>query len=160
MVGQDEPALYTSVIEFLRRRPNLRRLDLGSCPWHMVLALLRGKPQLQEESDPFPTGDQESTSEAASTVSNSDPIPISRTSFGAAASFSSGPSSTYRKRTGKERAPHTVGIPGLRTLGVRMGNMTEVKVRDLVSVLPREMVAIGLWAGVCDRSMASLLVSP
>ncbi|KAJ3762745.1 hypothetical protein EV360DRAFT_92279 [Lentinula raphanica] len=95
MVGEDEPALYTSVVEFLRQRPNLRRLDLGSCPWHMTLALLRGTPPPR----------------------------------------------------------NNVGIPGLRALGVRMGNMTEAKVRDLVNVLPREMVAISLWAALPDRSM-------
>ncbi|KAJ3912034.1 hypothetical protein F5877DRAFT_54605 [Lentinula edodes] len=84
MVGQDEPALYTSVIEFLRRRPHLRRLDLGSCPWHMVLALLRGTPS----------------------------------------------------HVNSELDHKTSSMSG-----------------SLVTVLPREMVAISLWAGVPDRSM-------
>ncbi|KAJ3882029.1 hypothetical protein F5051DRAFT_69642 [Lentinula edodes] len=133
MVGQDEPALYTSVIEFLRRRPHLRRLDLGSCPWHMVLALLRGTPpHVNSELD-----------HKASSMSGS----VASTSFGAIASFSSGFNSQ------REPTLKTIGIPGLRTLGVRMGTMTETKVLELVTVLPREMVAISLWAGVPDRSM-------
>ncbi|KAJ3988370.1 hypothetical protein F5890DRAFT_1492186 [Lentinula detonsa] len=139
MVGQDEPALYTSVIEFLRRRPNLRRLDLGSCPWHMVLALLRGTPPL---ANPELKIKASSSSDA-----------VASTSFGAIASFSSQSNSTFKQRPGKEQALRTVGIPGLRTLGVRMGNMTETKVQELVSVLPREMVAISLWAVIPDRSM-------
>ncbi|GAW07885.1 hypothetical protein LENED_009910 [Lentinula edodes] len=69
------------------------------------------------------------------------------TSFGAIASFSSGFNSQ------REPTLKTIGIPGLRTLGVRMGTMTETKVLELVTVLPREMVAISLWAGVPDRSM-------
>ncbi|KAF9074356.1 hypothetical protein BDP27DRAFT_1416242 [Rhodocollybia butyracea] len=127
MVGhEDEPALYSNVTGFLRRRPNLRRLDLGSCPWHMVYALLGGKPQVRD------TGEG-SLSEM--------------TSFGAIASFS------FTAGVGNGRASNSIGIPGLRTLGVRIGNMTEAKVQDLVNTLPREMVAISLWAGVCDRSM-------
>ncbi|KAJ3849488.1 hypothetical protein EV368DRAFT_75675 [Lentinula lateritia] len=141
MVGQDEPALYTSVIEFLRRRPHLRRLDLGSCPWHMVLALLRGTLPVNSELD-----------HKASSMSGS----VASTSFGAIASFSSGFNSQ------REPTLKTIGIPGLRTLGVRMGTMTETKVLELVTVLPREMVAISLWAGVPDRSMNAyaLLFTP
>ncbi|KAF9480642.1 hypothetical protein BDN70DRAFT_856497 [Pholiota conissans] len=41
LVGHDdEHALYHSVTQFLRQRKKLRRLDLGSCPWDMVLNLL------------------------------------------------------------------------------------------------------------------------
>ncbi|KAJ3506307.1 hypothetical protein NLJ89_g6937 [Agrocybe chaxingu] len=41
MVGHDdEHALYHAVTQFLRKRQKLRRLDLGSCPWEMVLGLL------------------------------------------------------------------------------------------------------------------------
>lgn len=41
LVGHDdEHALYHSVTQFLRQRKRLRRLDLGSCPWEMVLNLL------------------------------------------------------------------------------------------------------------------------
>ncbi|KAE9401840.1 hypothetical protein BT96DRAFT_1017942 [Gymnopus androsaceus JB14] len=152
MVAQDEPALYTSVIEFLRRRPNLRRLDLGGCPWHMVLALLRGKPQVPNQPESFQTSAQGSPLETETEPDSSTSAPAS-TSFGATASFLSGSGSTFKKRAAKEPALDTAGIPGLRTLGVRMGNMTEVKVQELVSVLPREMISIGLWAGICDRSM-------
>ena len=41
MVGHDdEYALYQSVTQFLRQRKKLRRLDLGSCPWNLVLGVL------------------------------------------------------------------------------------------------------------------------
>ncbi|KAF8962211.1 hypothetical protein BDZ97DRAFT_1130863 [Flammula alnicola] len=41
LVGHDdEHALYHSVTQFLHQREKLRRLDLGSCPWDMVLTLL------------------------------------------------------------------------------------------------------------------------
>jgi hypothetical protein len=41
LVGHDDDhALYHSVTQFLRQRKKLRRLDLGSCPWEMVLGLL------------------------------------------------------------------------------------------------------------------------
>jgi hypothetical protein len=41
LVGHDDDhALYHSVTQFLRQRKRLRRLDLGSCPWEMVLSLL------------------------------------------------------------------------------------------------------------------------
>ncbi|KAH9476900.1 hypothetical protein JR316_0010816 [Psilocybe cubensis] len=41
LVGHDDDhALYNSVTRFLRQRQKLRRLDLGNCPWEMVLALL------------------------------------------------------------------------------------------------------------------------
>ncbi|KAJ7607504.1 hypothetical protein FB45DRAFT_993876 [Roridomyces roridus] len=41
LVGHDDqPGLYRSVTQFLRRRTRLRRLDLGNCPWEMVLEVL------------------------------------------------------------------------------------------------------------------------
>ena len=41
LVGHDdEHALYHSVTQFLRQRKKLRRLDLGSCPWELVLGVL------------------------------------------------------------------------------------------------------------------------
>lgn len=41
LVGHDDDlALYQSVVQFLRQRPKLRRLDLGSCPWDLVSSLL------------------------------------------------------------------------------------------------------------------------
>ncbi|KAF8900469.1 hypothetical protein CPB84DRAFT_1815399 [Gymnopilus junonius] len=41
LVGHDDDhALYLAVIQFLRERREIRRLDLGSCPSEMVLALL------------------------------------------------------------------------------------------------------------------------
>ncbi|KAF8154245.1 hypothetical protein B0H34DRAFT_661953 [Crassisporium funariophilum] len=41
LVGHDdEHALYHSVTQFLRQRKRLRRLDLGSCPWDLVLGVL------------------------------------------------------------------------------------------------------------------------
>lgn len=41
LVGHDnELSLYQSVTQFLRRRTGLRKLDLGSCPWDLVLAVL------------------------------------------------------------------------------------------------------------------------
>ncbi|KAF8064383.1 hypothetical protein FPV67DRAFT_219414 [Lyophyllum atratum] len=41
LVGHDdEYALYQSVTQFLRRRRRLRRLDLGNCPWDLVLNVL------------------------------------------------------------------------------------------------------------------------
>ncbi|SJL10819.1 uncharacterized protein ARMOST_14213 [Armillaria ostoyae] len=41
LVGHgDELTLYQSVTQFLRRRTGLRKLDLGSCPWDLVLAVL------------------------------------------------------------------------------------------------------------------------
>lgn len=36
----DDAALYGAVVQFLRRRERLRRLDLGNCPWELVLGLL------------------------------------------------------------------------------------------------------------------------
>lgn len=42
MVGHDDDlALFQSVANFLRQRPKLRRLDLGNCPWELVLSVLR-----------------------------------------------------------------------------------------------------------------------
>lgn len=41
MVGHDdEYGLFQSVSQFLKQRPKLRRLDLGSCPWELVHAVL------------------------------------------------------------------------------------------------------------------------
>lgn len=41
MVGHDDDvALFQSVVNFLRQRPKLRRLDLGNCPWELVLNVL------------------------------------------------------------------------------------------------------------------------
>ncbi|KAG7087801.1 hypothetical protein E1B28_013742 [Marasmius oreades] len=41
MVGHDdEVGLYHSVTQFLMKRKKLRRLDLGSCPWELVLGIL------------------------------------------------------------------------------------------------------------------------
>jgi hypothetical protein len=41
LVGHDdELALYQAVVAFLRRRPLLRRLDLGTCPNELVMGLL------------------------------------------------------------------------------------------------------------------------
>ncbi|EEB90345.1 hypothetical protein MPER_11458 [Moniliophthora perniciosa FA553] len=41
LVGhEDELGLYQSVTQFLRNRRRLRRLDLGSCPWELVLGIL------------------------------------------------------------------------------------------------------------------------
>jgi hypothetical protein len=41
LVGHDdELGLYQSVTQFLRKRRKLRRLDLGSCPWELVLSVL------------------------------------------------------------------------------------------------------------------------
>ncbi len=41
MVGHDDELnLFQSVAQFLRQRPKLRRLDLGSCPWDLVHGVL------------------------------------------------------------------------------------------------------------------------
>ena len=41
LVGHDEDVvLYTSVVRFLRDRRKLRRLDMGGCPWDLVVGLL------------------------------------------------------------------------------------------------------------------------
>jgi hypothetical protein len=41
LVGHDDQhPLYAAVAAFLARRPLLRRLDLGSCPWGLVRSLL------------------------------------------------------------------------------------------------------------------------
>ncbi|KAJ6554424.1 hypothetical protein B0H19DRAFT_1262788 [Mycena capillaripes] len=41
LVGHDDQAtLYRAVTQFLRHRTRLRRLDLGNCPWEMVLDVL------------------------------------------------------------------------------------------------------------------------
>lgn len=41
LVGNNNDLLlYQSVVQFLRQRPLLRRLDLGSCPWELVQTLL------------------------------------------------------------------------------------------------------------------------
>jgi len=61
MVGHDdEVALFQSVVSFLRARTQLRRLDLGECPWELVknllptltgLRVLRARiPKLNEQS--------------------------------------------------------------------------------------------------------------
>ena len=41
MVGHDDDVgLFQAVTQFLRQRPRLRRLDLGSCPWDLVHGVL------------------------------------------------------------------------------------------------------------------------
>ncbi|KAI0297045.1 hypothetical protein B0F90DRAFT_1811223 [Multifurca ochricompacta] len=41
LVGHDDDlALFCAVVQFLRARPRLRRLDLGACPWELVRGLL------------------------------------------------------------------------------------------------------------------------
>ncbi|KAI0246589.1 hypothetical protein BJV78DRAFT_1297892 [Lactifluus subvellereus] len=41
LVGHDDDRLlFGAVVQFLRARPRLRRLDLGSCPWDLVRGLL------------------------------------------------------------------------------------------------------------------------
>jgi hypothetical protein len=48
LVGHDDDiALFTAVVRFLRARPRLRRLDLGTCPWELVLGLLPELPGLR-----------------------------------------------------------------------------------------------------------------
>ncbi|KAI5122658.1 hypothetical protein M0805_007919 [Coniferiporia weirii] len=43
LVGHDDDhVLFQSVVQFLRQRPKLRRLDLGNCPWDMVQGILPG----------------------------------------------------------------------------------------------------------------------
>ncbi|KAF5342852.1 hypothetical protein D9757_014921 [Collybiopsis confluens] len=143
MVGDDEPALYASVIEFLQRRPRLRRLDLGNCPWHMTSALLRGKSQPQDERAEL--GPDSAPHDGVA-------VPMASTSFGASASFLSKYTLAGAVKLSSPKHP-CIGIPGLRTLGVRIGHMTDSKVRELVNLLPREMIAITLSAGVSDRPM-------
>ena len=40
VADKGEHALHHSAIHFLRKRENLRRLDLGSCPWDLVPDIL------------------------------------------------------------------------------------------------------------------------
>ncbi|KAH9953480.1 hypothetical protein BC827DRAFT_1146062 [Russula dissimulans] len=41
LVGQgDDVTLFSAVVQFLRARPRLRRLDLGNCPWDLVHGLI------------------------------------------------------------------------------------------------------------------------
>ncbi len=41
LVGHDDDlALFRAVVQFLRARPHLRRLDLGTCPWELVRGLI------------------------------------------------------------------------------------------------------------------------
>ncbi|KAH6912156.1 hypothetical protein BKA70DRAFT_1422877 [Coprinopsis sp. MPI-PUGE-AT-0042] len=48
LIGQDDqPGLYDAVTAFLARRKKLRRLDLGSCPWELVHAILPGLTNLR-----------------------------------------------------------------------------------------------------------------
>lgn len=48
LIGHDDDvALYASVISFLKCREQLRRLDLGSCPWDLVAPLLPTLPSLR-----------------------------------------------------------------------------------------------------------------
>ena len=42
LVGHEDATLYRSVVGLLRERRRLRRLDLGGCPWEMVVGLLPG----------------------------------------------------------------------------------------------------------------------
>ncbi|KAG6808844.1 hypothetical protein H0H92_002619 [Tricholoma furcatifolium] len=79
----DEYTLYQNVTRFLRGRKRLRRLDLGTCPWDLVVALL---PSLS----------------------------------------------------------------GLRVLGTRISNLTDVALAALVHAIPKEMVAITVGTAVSD----------
>lgn len=48
LVGHDdELGLFQSVTKFLRGRKKLRRLDLGNCPWELVLKTLTDFPNLR-----------------------------------------------------------------------------------------------------------------
>lgn len=48
LIGQDDqPGLYDAVTAFLAKRKKLRRLDLGSCPWELVHAILPGLTNLR-----------------------------------------------------------------------------------------------------------------
>jgi len=41
LVGHDDDLpLFNAVVQFLRARPRLRRLDLGTCPWDLVRGLI------------------------------------------------------------------------------------------------------------------------
>jgi len=41
LVGQGyDMALFSAVVQFLRARPRLRRLDLGNCPWDLMRGLI------------------------------------------------------------------------------------------------------------------------
>ena len=41
LVGHDDDlALFGAVVQLLRARPRLRRLDLGTCPWELVRGLI------------------------------------------------------------------------------------------------------------------------
>lgn len=87
MIGHDDDiALYQSVTQFVRRRKILRRLDLGNCPWDLVLSVL---PEL----------------------------------------------------------------PGLRVLGVRIANLTQMALLSLIKAIPQEMAAINLGTVVSDKLM-------
>ncbi|KAH9924241.1 hypothetical protein B0H21DRAFT_781435 [Amylocystis lapponica] len=48
MVGHDDDVgLFQAVAQFVRQRPQLRRLDLGSCPWELVRGVLPTLPGLR-----------------------------------------------------------------------------------------------------------------
>jgi hypothetical protein len=48
LVGHDgDIALFRAVVEFLRARPRLRRLDLGTCPWELLRGLITELPGLR-----------------------------------------------------------------------------------------------------------------
>jgi hypothetical protein len=40
LVGHEDLTLYQSIVRLLRQRRRLRRLDLGGCPWELVVGLL------------------------------------------------------------------------------------------------------------------------
>ena len=43
LLGHDDDyPLYQALAHFVERRPRLRRLDLGSCPWELVSGALPG----------------------------------------------------------------------------------------------------------------------
>lgn len=80
------PGLYPSVLDFLRKRDKLRRLDLGACPWHIMQDLL---PELRN----------------------------------------------------------------LRALFVLIDGLSHEMMKSLVESIPRQMVAIRVFADVCEGSL-------
>jgi hypothetical protein len=47
LIGHDDDfSLWTSIIQLLKGRMDLRRLDLGSCPWDLVRGLLEDGEQM------------------------------------------------------------------------------------------------------------------
>ncbi|KAJ7457063.1 hypothetical protein FB451DRAFT_1275829 [Mycena latifolia] len=141
LVGHDDHAgLYRSVTQFLRHRKRLRRLDLGNCPWEMVLDVLPDLVALRV----FGVRIANLTAQAASELVNAIPSTIAALHL----------STVVSDRPLNDYAKHFTAFPSLAFLHLQNTSMHRPK-PNLMSEKDL-LVQTDIWASSA-RSVATAL---